>query len=220
MCADSSLDAWLAELAGARFVLVDERTEELLVRTFVKWDGGYKHAQRVKAVIATALAIRSLSLRSTAVDELGKLGLSTDTRVPQESYGEATRQAMESHPSATREPDQSGRVVVTEVSTDHNPQPVNHKREPSDADDPSSPFCQAHQPNGPAGMPCTGCADRAKALKHAKARAVLVAAEAKTADAARRRDCGRCNQEGYVEGPDGGLLGKCSHSDADLRVVS
>jgi hypothetical protein len=40
-------------------VLVDEDTEELLVRTFVKWDGGYKHAKRVLAVAAYTKAIRS-----------------------------------------------------------------------------------------------------------------------------------------------------------------
>jgi hypothetical protein len=94
--------AWLTELEHARYVLVDEDTEELLVRTFAKWDGGYKHSQRVQAVVATAESIRSPILRASIATELASLGVRTAIEVPPNS-----------DPSATQEAPRSGRSVVT-----------------------------------------------------------------------------------------------------------
>lgn len=101
------LPVWLAELEDHRYVITDDDTEELLVRTFAKWDGGYKHSQRCKAVVATAEAIRSPLLRVAIARELASLGVSTDIRVP-----------LDSDPSPTELALQSGRSVVTEVELD------------------------------------------------------------------------------------------------------
>ena len=132
-CMDDGTAGWLAELVERSYVLIDEDTEELLVRTFMKWDAGYKHAKRVRAVIASALAIRSLSIRSAALAELASLGVPI--------------------------PDQNGtellRSVVTEVSTNHTPETALQKPEtslpegePSGASaEPPSLFCSKH-PNG------------------------------------------------------------------------
>src|SRR5882672_6518707 len=94
--------AWLTELERARYVLVDEDTEELLVRTFAKWDGGYKHSQRVQAVIATAESIRSPILRASIATELASLGVRTSIEV-----------TLDRDLSATQEAPKSGRSVVT-----------------------------------------------------------------------------------------------------------
>lgn len=110
------LGAWLTELEQARYVLVDEDTEELLVRTFAKWDGGYKHAKRVLAVVATAEAIRSPRLRTAIAVELASLDVHTAIPMPSDS-----------EPNATREATGSGRSVVTEgesSATTHTPQPA------------------------------------------------------------------------------------------------
>lgn len=74
----TALVGWLNELAEARFVLIDKQTEELLVRTFARYDGGYLHPTRRKAVMHSAGSIRSVSLRSTCAEELGLLGVHLD----------------------------------------------------------------------------------------------------------------------------------------------
>lgn len=76
------LVGWLNVLADARFVVIDKDTEELLVRTFAKYDGGYRHAVRVKAVVSSAEAIRSPRLRQIIAAELTRLGVTHAVRVP------------------------------------------------------------------------------------------------------------------------------------------
>ena len=54
LCADATVEtlrAGLAELAAARFVVVDEATEELLVRTLIRNDGVWKQPK----VLAVAI---------------------------------------------------------------------------------------------------------------------------------------------------------------------
>jgi len=97
-----SLACWLAELEEHRYVLTDEDTEELLVRTFAKWDGGYKHAKRVLAVVATAEAIRSSRLKHSVATELASLGVEIAIPLP-----------TGREPIANQEATGSGRSVVT-----------------------------------------------------------------------------------------------------------
>jgi hypothetical protein len=127
----------LVELETARFVLVDRDTEELLVRSFAKHDGGYKHAKRVLAVIGYAEAIRSQSLRSVVVVELAKLGVSIPARV-----------ALNTEPIPNDDVIESGRVVVTEVP--QLPQPTTHNREPA-------PIRSRCNQKHPADQPCGLC---------------------------------------------------------------
>lgn len=117
-----SLEPALRELEAERFVLVDYDTEELLVRTFAKHDGGYKHAKRVLAVIAYAKAVRSPRLRQVVASELAKLNVDSGIEV-----------AIDCQSDATVVPIDSGRFLVTEVSTVHNqePQPETGNREPA-----------------------------------------------------------------------------------------
>jgi hypothetical protein len=67
---------WMEELARERFIIIDEDTEELLVRSFVKWDGGYKNGNRLMAIKGTAEAVRSPLLRSVLAFQLSKVGIS------------------------------------------------------------------------------------------------------------------------------------------------
>lgn len=112
------LQAWLNELAAAEFVIVDEATEELLVRTFVKHDGGYKHSKRLAAVWSTAEAIRSHSIRAALVAEARKLGLEIPSGL-----------AIDCQSDANAEANRFGRVVVTEGELD--PQPTTHTPQPT-----------------------------------------------------------------------------------------
>lgn len=145
-CGEKYLEVWLAELSDARFVLIDEDTEELLVRTFAKWDGGYKHAKRRMAVVAYARAIRSLQLRTAAAEELAKLGVSTANPMP-----------FESEPDPNPEATGFGRSVVNESGYDLEPHSTSQEREPppSIEDVEPSPFCSRH-PTG-TDKPCGPC---------------------------------------------------------------
>jgi hypothetical protein len=71
----AGLQGWLDELVAGRFIVVDEDTEELLVRTFVKWDGGATNPKRVLAIVAAAKAVRSRALRAVLGPELARMNI-------------------------------------------------------------------------------------------------------------------------------------------------
>lgn len=119
----ASLPAALIELEDARFVLVDEDTEELLVRSFAKHDGGYKHAKRLLAVLAYAKSIRSARLRNAVADELRKLDVPGADEVAIDCEPIPNEVAIDRQSVANEVAIGSRRVVVTEVGMDHNPEP-------------------------------------------------------------------------------------------------
>lgn len=90
-----SIRSDLKELAGTRYVFVDERTQEILVRTFVKWDRGYNNEKRRPVIVRAALETRSPTLRSVLAEELTRLGvriegLASPTRPESPSDGLST----------------------------------------------------------------------------------------------------------------------------------
>jgi hypothetical protein len=197
-CVDRFLEAWLAELEDFRFVLIDEDTEELLVRTFAKWDGGYKHSKRVLAVIASARSIRSARLKAAVVDELRALGVAID--MPSDRQSNPTAEAIESR-----------RSVVTLVPTERTPHSGNLEREPppSISDVEPSPFCARH-PKGtedPCG-PC-GTAKRRHVEWH-KDSSRREDAE-KAAAKERLRACAICDETGMVLDAAARPIRKCNH---------
>lgn len=62
----------LAMLVDRRYVLVDEDTEELMVRTFINHDGAVNNPKLVKAIEAAVPRIESARLRAAAADQLAK----------------------------------------------------------------------------------------------------------------------------------------------------
>lgn len=70
-----SLAADLAELETARFVLVDEDTEEVLLRTFVRNDGVHRQPNVMRRMGEDALEIASPQLRRGLLAELLKLDM-------------------------------------------------------------------------------------------------------------------------------------------------
>ena len=67
----AALRAAIAELAERRFVVVDERTEELLVRSLIRNDGVWKQPKVLAVAITEAASIRSAALRACVAEELG-----------------------------------------------------------------------------------------------------------------------------------------------------
>lgn len=118
--ADSTSDAlWdaLSGLAGKRFVVIDRSAEELLVRKFVKWDGGHTNEKRRLAITAAANAVVSPELRAVLAVELDAL------HVPHALSDAASDRA--SHDLSDKASD-TPRVVVTESesgTTTQKPQP-------------------------------------------------------------------------------------------------
>lgn len=80
----------LAELDGARFVVVDEDTEEVLIRTLVRNDGIWKQPKVMLAMESAAGEIVSPALRAALVAELERLDLTVLSDEPSKS-GESTR---------------------------------------------------------------------------------------------------------------------------------
>lgn len=193
------LPGWLDELARERFIIIDHDTEELLVRKFVKWDGGYKHAKRVMAVIATAEAIRSRSLQSVIATELANLGVSTRIAVPPDS-----------EPDPSPVDGGSGRVVVTEVVQESTPGTSLLEGEPAPLDsvEPPSEFCSSH-PKGTE-KPCGPC-KTARMRYQRWVNATEAEAEANRRAAERARiGCPDCSGETWIVDADG-TSRKCSH---------
>jgi hypothetical protein len=70
--ATEDIEAHLAELVDARFLLVDDHSEEVLVRTFIKHDGGATNPNLSKAISTAIAKIESARLREIAQAEFDK----------------------------------------------------------------------------------------------------------------------------------------------------
>jgi len=113
-----SLSDDLSELESHRFIVVDWDTEELLVRKFVKWDGGYGNGKRQPAIKSAAESVVSDCIRDVLAVELDILGVPHS--LSDRASDRDSDSPSDSHPDAPR-------VVVTEVSTSRNPQPTTLK---------------------------------------------------------------------------------------------
>ena len=67
------LQSDLAELASTRFVVVDESTEELLVRSYIRNDDGWKSPNIMISVSAAARQVMSETLRAVIRQEVAKI---------------------------------------------------------------------------------------------------------------------------------------------------
>jgi hypothetical protein len=153
MAADTSIpdiNRDLAELAAGRFIAVDHATEEVLVRSFVRWDGGYGNSKRKHSIRDAAEAVASIPLRSMLAAEFERLGLPFGSLVtapdaPPDTEPDALSDQDGDHlsdlsgsPPSSQVDSASGaapggaprfdRVVVTQVgstgTSTHNPQPI------------------------------------------------------------------------------------------------
>lgn len=70
---EAALRTALAELAEHNFVVVDERTEELVIRSLIRNDGVWKQPKVLAVAITEAASIRSPRLRACITEELAKL---------------------------------------------------------------------------------------------------------------------------------------------------
>jgi hypothetical protein len=71
----AELENRIAELAKARFIVVDDGTEELLIRSFVRNDGVWRMPKVMGAMVSGALEISSPVLRRALLDEMDRVPL-------------------------------------------------------------------------------------------------------------------------------------------------
>jgi hypothetical protein len=194
-------DAALEELVAEKFVMVDEETEELLVRTFIKWDGGTNHPMRLKSILKDSKAVQSLSLRHFIGTELALLGVA----------GIATPKPPESDPEATEVPtvpvltlgDQLGNL---EPGT-WNPELGEGNESQGDL----SPFCSNH-PNGTGGA-CRDCGTARVREERQKSQRQQRADERRQQLATATADCTQCDDKGWlIDNPD--RPRRCTHGIA------
>jgi len=71
----ATVTAALDGLARGRFVIYDTRTEELLVRSFIRWDGGYTNSKRKPVIRDAVQEVESPMIRRALAAEIRRLGL-------------------------------------------------------------------------------------------------------------------------------------------------
>jgi hypothetical protein len=117
----ASLRDALEGLQAHRFVVIDEETEEILVRSFVRWDGGYTNSKRRFSIRDAAAQVESGTLRRALAEEFARLDLPADwiPAFPQmDSPSDGASDALSiGHGRATAKNSDIGRVVVSTCTT-------------------------------------------------------------------------------------------------------
>lgn len=67
------VETFAGELEAGEYVVIDRRSEEVLIRSFVKHDGLMKSPNMAKALVKDHAAIGSSILRAVVVDQLARL---------------------------------------------------------------------------------------------------------------------------------------------------
>ncbi len=231
------LEQELRTLESEGHVCIDEDTEELLVRTFIKWDGGYENSKRRPVIRDAALAIQSPRLRAVVAAELTKLGLpdmasqlalNSPPDTPPDSPSNLRRDTVPDAVSDAITPSERvgvtlGEYVGNPLTATRNPQSAIPEREPSSGasdtpDEELSPHCSTHQPNG-TDQPCGPCRQARASLpqrldaahRRASERASAAAHERARLRKAEIANCQLCDSDGRRPTGDGVLGPVCDH---------
>lgn len=127
----------LAALEALRFVVVDESTEEVLVRSLMRRDGVFKQPNLLRAAAKHLPSVRSAVLRAVLADELRRIEAEEELTPNNTAPLVMTMLAHLANPSANPLPNPSrggkgARGVVTVVTTESPlPRSPAHPREPA-----------------------------------------------------------------------------------------
>ena len=91
----------LGELACTRFVVVDDFEEELLVRSYIKNDEGWRSPNIMKSICGAAKATISETLRAVVRDEMARIDTSDLPTKINERTGQSTKDFIEGLISVT-----------------------------------------------------------------------------------------------------------------------
>lgn len=92
----AELEKRLQALETARFIVLDDDTEELLIRSFVRNDGVWKQPKVMGAMVSGALEISSRRLRRALLDEVDRIPLGELSNDPG-ARGPSIRQQVSEH---------------------------------------------------------------------------------------------------------------------------
>jgi hypothetical protein len=118
----AELEKTLQALETARFIVMDDDTEELLIRSFVRNDGVWKQPKVMGAMVSGAMEISSRRLRQALLAEVDRVPLDELSDEPG-ARGPSIRQQVSEHietlRKAFREPDPnpSGKGSTTPCAT-------------------------------------------------------------------------------------------------------
>lgn len=91
---ESETDESMAVLTDHRFVFVDWDTQELLVRSFVRRDEGWRSPTTMKAIASAMNAVLSPILKSVLADEVRRIDTSTLSEKISEKTGRSTKEVV------------------------------------------------------------------------------------------------------------------------------
>jgi hypothetical protein len=135
----AELDKHLQALTETGFIVLDDDTEELLIRSFVRNDGVWKQPKVMGAMVSGALEISSRMLRRALLAEMGRVPLDDLSDEPTKTTrgeGPSIRQQVADHIEALRkafrepDPTPSGRASAPPSRTPSDT-PPEEPREPS-----------------------------------------------------------------------------------------
>ncbi|MBZ6085880.1 hypothetical protein KVH15_33395 [Streptomyces olivaceus] len=122
----AELETRLQALDTARFIVMDDDTEELLIRSFVRNDGVWKQPKVMGAMVSGAMEIESKTLRRALLAEMDRIPLdelSDDASKTRTGTGLSIRAQVAEHITTLRKafagttPDPSGRGSRTPSAT-------------------------------------------------------------------------------------------------------
>lgn len=138
-------------LGAARFVVIDEDTEELLIRSLMRWDGVWKQPNVAKSAATNIRTLTSAAIRAALRDELLRLdltGVNKDTcnlhatLIEVLAEGSANQSA---NPSGNPSPNPSGRPSLRGMGSNTG---SNHIDSPTPTTSPTSGPPSADAPGG------------------------------------------------------------------------
>ncbi|MCX5066614.1 hypothetical protein OOJ91_12070 [Micromonospora lupini] len=140
----------IEHLDAAAFVVVDEDTEELLVRSFIRHDNGYRNPRRQPSIREAVRAVESPRLRQVLAEELARLGCPASwlegdaSDAPPEDPADDPFPQVNSHSDSHSDaPDGTGGMANESAparTATPNPQPTTHN--PADAAPASPPAAE------------------------------------------------------------------------------
>jgi hypothetical protein len=208
----------LTELENGLFVVVDHDREELLVRSFVKWDAGSANSKRLTAIKSAAASVGSPILRGVVAFELNKVGIDHIIQeLPIDSQSIGNRLPIDCPVIVVTLGGKNPQQAIT------NNQPATHTPQPATPSDDSlggdrhlsgragdatgpRPKCSTH-PDGDHDGPCGGC-------KRVREYDTAIAEQQKRAEQDRRANCPDCHGEGWITDDAGNPTKRCSHRRA------
>ncbi|MFI7315182.1 hypothetical protein [Streptomyces hygroscopicus] len=101
----AELESHLTALANAGFIVLDDDTEELLIRSFVRNDGVWKQPKVMGAMVSGAMEIESKTLRHALVMEMDRIPLdelSDEPTKARSGEGPSIRAQVHEHITALR----------------------------------------------------------------------------------------------------------------------